>query len=446
MILVGHARGGAKDLAAHLMKDENERVVVHDLRGFASETLEGAFRESEAVSRGTRCKQHLFSLSLNPPPGAKVGAAAFEDAADRAEARLGLTGQPRALVFHDKRGADGAVRRHAHAVWCRIDADAMRARALPYHKRRLQDVARDLYHDHGWIMPPGLARKGARDPRNFTLAEWQQAKRAKQDPKALKDIFRDCWAVSDSKAALGHALAEHGYVLARGDRRGFVAVDHRGEVYALARWAGVRTRALRERLGEPDALPGVAEAHARAAKAVTDRLEALKAEQARRARETLKRLEAEKAKARAHQKDQARRLAAAQAERERREADERAAKLRTGLLGVLDRLTGRRKRLEAENALSVARAQERDRRERAAAAAKQAHTRAAIGRKAEQARQHSASIIQELTQDIRTLTPSPAPQDAERAARREAFKAKRRATAERPRRRTRTRDGPEPGR
>ena len=39
MILVGNQRGGAKDLALHLLKQENERVEVHELRGLASENL-----------------------------------------------------------------------------------------------------------------------------------------------------------------------------------------------------------------------------------------------------------------------------------------------------------------------------------------------------------------------------------------------------------------------
>jgi hypothetical protein len=41
---------------------------------------------------------------------------AFEAAIDMAEQRLGLDGHPRAIVFHEKEG-----RRHAHAVWSRID-------------------------------------------------------------------------------------------------------------------------------------------------------------------------------------------------------------------------------------------------------------------------------------------------------------------------------------
>ena len=37
MILVGNQRGRAKNLAQHLLKEENEHVEVHELRGFASE-------------------------------------------------------------------------------------------------------------------------------------------------------------------------------------------------------------------------------------------------------------------------------------------------------------------------------------------------------------------------------------------------------------------------
>ncbi len=53
MILKGSQRGGGQDLAAHLMRmDDNEHVRVHELREFASDNLRGAFKEAEAVSRG----------------------------------------------------------------------------------------------------------------------------------------------------------------------------------------------------------------------------------------------------------------------------------------------------------------------------------------------------------------------------------------------------------
>ena len=60
MILNGNQRGGAKDLALHLMKDDNELVELHELRGFRSQDVMGAFNELYAISRGTRCKQFMY--------------------------------------------------------------------------------------------------------------------------------------------------------------------------------------------------------------------------------------------------------------------------------------------------------------------------------------------------------------------------------------------------
>ena len=276
MILVGNQRGGARDLARHLMKDENERVVVHDIRGFASNDLLSAFQESQAVSRGTKCRQHLFSLSLNPPKNADVAPEDFEDAVARAEKSLGLTGQPRAIVFHEKEGADGQVRRHAHAVWCRIDVENMKAVQLSFTHRKLQDVARDLYRDHGWHMPRGFVRHEFRDPRNFSLAEWQQCKRAKRDPAKTKEIFQDAWAVTDSRVSFAHALRAHGFVLARGDRRGAVAVDYKGETYAVSRYVGINAKQMRARLGSLSILPNVHTAQKKAVEDVQNRLDELR--------------------------------------------------------------------------------------------------------------------------------------------------------------------------
>ena len=43
MILVGNQRGGVRDIARHLLNDENDHVYVHEVRGFASDDLDEAF-------------------------------------------------------------------------------------------------------------------------------------------------------------------------------------------------------------------------------------------------------------------------------------------------------------------------------------------------------------------------------------------------------------------
>ena len=174
MILKAKERGGGQQLARYLLAvRDNDHVELHEVRGFASEDLRGAFSEADAIAAGTRCEKHLFSMSLNPPEGAQASIEAFEQAIDEVERKLGLENQPRAIVFHEKDG-----RRHAHAVWSRIDAERMRAINLPHHKIKLRDVSRKLYMEHGWDMPRALQDRSLRDPLAFTRAEWQQAARA----------------------------------------------------------------------------------------------------------------------------------------------------------------------------------------------------------------------------------------------------------------------------
>lgn len=172
MILKGAQRGGAAQLAAHLLKtEENEHVEVHELDGFMAENLPGALQEIYAISQGTRCRQFMFSVSLNPPQNEAVPIEYFEKALKDIEKELGLEGQPRAIVFHEKEG-----RRHCHAVWSRIDTEKMKAINLPYYKMKLQDISRQLYFQYGWQMPKWLLNKQERNPLNYSLAQWQQAK------------------------------------------------------------------------------------------------------------------------------------------------------------------------------------------------------------------------------------------------------------------------------
>lgn len=412
MILHGNQRGGAKDLALHLMKDENETVEVVDIRGFISQDVMGALTESYAMSRATKCRQHLFSLSLNPPKGESVSDQDFLDAATLAEERLGLSKQPRIIVFHEKYGSDGQLRKHAHAVWSRIDVQRMKAVQLSYTKRKLVDVGRELYIRHGWRMPCGFIDPARRDPKNFTLAEWQQAKRQGRDAKALKAMFQERWAISDSVGGFAHALEEQGFVLAKGDRRGFVAVDYKGEAYSISRWVGVKAKAMREKLGDPDALPTVQQAHAKAATQVIKRLREFSDQQHAKA----KRFEAVFARRNAnterqHDRQQTR-LDALQRLRRMREEALRHARLRQGILGFIDRLTGYRRKMEQRNAQENEAAHARDILEKQRLA--NAFERQAARQAQEQInrQQDFLATVQSLTEDITWLE---RPSEAENA-------------------------------
>ena len=441
MILVGNQRGGAHDLALHLMKPENERVEVAELRGFVAQTLDGAFQESHAISRGTKCRQYLFSMSFSPPKGAEVNDQSFYAAIDTAENKLGLTGQPRAVVFHEKRGDDGELRRHAHAVWSRINVEEMKAIPLPHSKRKMQDISRDLYLEHGWKMPRGLAISGERDPRNFSLAEWQQAKRIGKDPREIKAAFQDSWAISDSKAALDHALKERGYWLCRGDKRGYVALDVHGEVHNIAKRVGIKSKEVRERIGDIEALPSVADTKREIAQAMQTKMDEFQREVANKEEREAKDAEAKRTALIERQRAQREAFQEAAWLRQQVEERERLSRLRGGLMGLWDRLRGAHKRTLERNTQEAEAAKVRDVNKRdQITAAQLAQRREVINERAKQ-REENKSVTCDLTEDAKVFQKMETDADADRTVRREAFKEKRR-TEERPRRRSRSREGP----
>ena len=368
MIIKASERAYGQDLARHLLNaQDNEHVELVELRGFIADDLSGAFKEAEALCRGTkRASKYLFSLSLNPPEDANASVEDFENAAQQIEDKLGLTGQPRALVLHDKHG-----RLHAHVVWSRIDAETMTAKQLPHFKRKLMDIAHDLYLEHGWNLPNGLEAHGKARAENYELAEAQQSKRAKRDPETLKRLFQNCWEMSDDLTSFRAALREQGFGLAKGDRRGFVAVDSSEEVYSLSRWCGVKTRKLKDRLGNPDELPHIdtvravliSEGEAEKRRVLQERAEVLKSR--------IKPMLASRKEMIDQHRAARRTLTGQQASRATEEALQRSSRFAKGLGMIWEFVSGKRAKLRRENALQLAECQARDRREREILGARQ---------------------------------------------------------------------------
>ncbi|MEM7530486.1 MAG: relaxase [Pseudomonadota bacterium] len=409
MILKGAQRGGANALAVHLLNaEDNDFVEVHEIRGFLSEDMTGAFKEVQAIAKGTRCRQPFFSTSLNPPAEAAVGIALFEEAVDRIERAQGLVGQPRVIVFHEKEG-----RRHAHAVWSRIDAETMTAKNLPHFKNRLQSVSRDLFVEHGWRMPRGLLDRSHANPTNVTLAEWQSAKRRGRNAIDQKKLIQQCWAASDGRASFAAALRESGYLLARGDRRGHVIVAHDGEVHAVARTTGRKAKDVRDRLGDVSDLPSVAEA-------MDQHRQDVRQQFGRLGREARRGLSAERAKVNC---DRARMIArhrtertlvdAGQTKRWQAEAATRSARLGTGLSGLWQRVTGRRSKIRVRNEREALEALTRDRAERQRLIEAQLAERRQLEIVRTRLRQEAVGLIRDLRADRdrlieRLLAPSSA--------------------------------------
>jgi hypothetical protein len=118
----------------------------------------------------------------------------------------------------------------------------MKAVNISHPKLKLNDLSKSLYLEHGWKLPEGFKDKTKKNPLNFTRAEWQQAQRVGRKASDIKSELQECWAISDTKTSSEHALQEKGYFLAKGDKRGFVALDVYGEVYSLTRQLGQKAK------------------------------------------------------------------------------------------------------------------------------------------------------------------------------------------------------------
>lgn len=436
MILKAKQRGDGRQLGQYLLTmGENEHIEVHEVRGFMAADVAGALSEVDAVAKGTKCRQPLFSVSLNPPPNETVRIETFDKAIDAIEEKHGLSGQPRVVIFHEKDG-----RRHAHAVWSRIDAETMTAKPLSFYKNKLNDISRQLYIENGWEMPRGLVDKANRDPRNFSLNEWQQAKRFGRHAGELKGLIQDAWAISDSKATFSRALEERGLYLARGDRRSHVAVSFDGQVISVARATGRKAKEVRARLGEPDDLRSVEEARRRIGDDILPRMKVHLDKARANAKQELDALDARReAMARAHAQERAK-LDAGQKARFEAEARTRAERFRKGMAGLWDRLTGKRRELEKQNELEVLWTLQRDREQRQMMLNAQLRERQDLQTEIRTARDKHAQALRELHFDTanyrlmqRGQEPKPQPTPKTAFDRLDAMRGQPEAMPQRPR-------------
>jgi len=257
VIIKGKSRGGPKQLATHLLRaDTNERVEVLEKPANAA-VIGDAFSEWQTIAEGTRGRYGLYHANIDPDAQYAMTAEQWTRAVDLLERELGLDGQPRVVVMHEKND-----RQHIHVVWQRTDIDTMTLLSDSHNYDAHKRVARALEKEFGH---EAVVTKPAEERAPISHAEWQQAERSGHDPRAFKDQVTALYHASTSGSTLQAALDDHGLIVAQGDRRDFVIVDHAGEVYSLARQIkGMTAKDLRAFMADvdTDALPTIAEAKA----------------------------------------------------------------------------------------------------------------------------------------------------------------------------------------
>lgn len=168
--------------------------------------------------------------------------------------------------------------------------------------------------------------------------------------------------------------------MAKGDRRGFVAIDVHGNVFALPKWLGLKTKEVRERLGSPDHLASVAARKAELKGKVTQKLKDFIAQIKDRHARDFEPLADQKRTLVDHHRAERESLRAKQEARAKAEAQARSERLRRGLGGLLDRLTGKARAVREANAADAFACAKRDQHQRDDLVAAQMDDRRALQR------------------------------------------------------------------
>lgn len=265
MIIKGKSRAAPSQLATHLGRaDTNERIEILQLD--SAGTPAEAFRDWQTYTLATKGKLGLYHANIDPDAKYEMTPQQWMRAVEILEEELGLQGQPRAVVMHEKNG-----REHIHVVWARADMDTMtlRSDSMNYqaHERASLRMEQEFGHEH----VPGKHAKRDRDAQpDFPTAEvnhdeWQQRERGSIDHRERKAQVKGLYEASDTGPAFKAALEDAGYVLARGDRRDFVILDEDAKAHSLGRQLpGVKAKDLRAFMADidPESLPSVKEARA----------------------------------------------------------------------------------------------------------------------------------------------------------------------------------------
>jgi hypothetical protein len=174
------------------------------------------------------------------------------------------------------------------------------------------------------------------------------------------------------------ALEERGYFVAKGDRRSFVALDIEGTVYAIPTYLGIKTREVRLKLDDGHALPSVDEVRASLQGQITDKLRAFVREAREAQSRDLKPLAMRHDELRAQHHNERTQLQEKQQARWRAETESRAQRLRTGLAGLWDKLSGKAKVIRQQNEREALGSLTRDRQQRDRLAIAQMQDHAAL--------------------------------------------------------------------
>jgi hypothetical protein len=169
-------------------------------------------------------------------------------------------------------------------------------------------------------------------------------------------------------------------------------MDYRGEIYALAKWTGIRTKDVRGKLGKAEDLPTLQDVK----KTIAERM----SEMVRSHEKQAATLAFRKTQIVDRQRKEREGFSAFQQQRWDRETVLRAQRLNKGFCGLWDRVTGKHSQQTKENEREALHAMRRDRDEKDTLIGRHIDERQAFHQHARSVRQAHAKDLEQLHRDV----------------------------------------------
>ncbi len=269
MIINGGSRGGADDLATHLLRtDTNEKVEVMEIM-HGSHSLHDALLDFELMVNLTGGSLGLYHANIDPDAKYDMTDEQWWRSVELLEQEMQFEGLPRVVIKHKKDG-----REHLHVVWQRTDTDTMTLRSDSWDYKKHELAARQLEQEFGHERVQGKhvgekkdrSKLYDRSDMTVSFAEYQKALRdgrTKEGILEFKQQITELYNKSQNGQEFEALLKNNDLILAQGDRRAFVIVDLAGLPNSLTRQViGKKAKDISEHIADldRDTLPTVAEA------------------------------------------------------------------------------------------------------------------------------------------------------------------------------------------
>ncbi|MDO6430917.1 relaxase/mobilization nuclease domain-containing protein [Flavitalea sp. BT771] len=226
MVTRGKIRGQGRQLADYLLRQgENDNIRVLQIKGTSqnADLRKSLVEMSLTTELSGRTKKGLYQVVVNPAPTESY-CMTDQDwirAAEILEAETGFTGQPRAIVLHEKEN-----RIHAHIVFQRYSFERGKMITNRFSRFAQNRARQTMEKEFGHLRTS-----------QFNL-----------DRPALRKTLAFLWQEARSGEEFISLASKNGLTIAQGDDRPFAVITPGGIAFDLVRETkGVKTKQFREK-------------------------------------------------------------------------------------------------------------------------------------------------------------------------------------------------------